>query len=283
MSNPNLAVPIDTFDDYNPENPEKTEEEEISFTSVKGVGASCDRNPRFRRTMEDAHIYFDGFGKQPHQGYFAVYDGHGGRQAVEFIHNTLHINVEEEVMKQSGKVVHALERSFLRTDEQLKQKGILFPGTCATVALIQQNAEGKMLYTANVGDTRVILNRSGTAIRLTKDDKPTDPEEIQRIKDAGGFIANARVNGLLAVTRSLGNIQMKQHVISTPHTMETKLTDEDKFLIIACDGVWDVMTDQEALDIVKNETDATKMSEMILLESMRRATTDNITVMVVIL
>jgi len=275
---------IDTFPDYNPETqPDKTDEEEIVFTSVKGVGASCDRNARHRRTMEDAHIYFDNFGKLPHQGYFGVYDGHGGRPAVEFIHNTLHLNVEEEIMKQSGKVVHALERAFIRTDEQMKQKGILFPGTCATVGIIQQNSEGKFLYSANVGDTRIVLNRGGTAIRLTKDHKTSDPDEIKRIQDAGGFVANGRVNGLLAVTRSLGNVQMKQYVISTPYTTETKLTEEDKFFIIACDGVWDVMTDQEALDIVKGETDPTKMSEMILLESLNRSTTDNITVMVVLL
>jgi protein phosphatase PTC1 len=277
----------DEFEDYDPAI--KVEDEEIvvrnapSFTSVKSVGTACDRNARYRRTMEDAHIYFDNFGKQSHQGYFAVYDGHGGRQAVEFIHNTLHTNVDEEVTQQSGKVVHALERAFIRTDEQMRQKGIMFPGTCSAVGLVQQNSEGKFLYTANVGDTRIILNRGGTAVRLTKDDKTSDPDEIKRIQDAGGFVANGRVNGLLAVTRSLGNVQMKQYIISTPHTAETRLTEEDKFFIIACDGVWDVMTDQEAVDMLKNETDPTKMSEMLLLASLTRGSTDNITVMVVFL
>lgn len=74
-------------------------------------------------------------------------------------------------------------------------------------------------------------------MRLTYDHKGSDAQEAKRITDAGGFVMNNRVNGVLAVTRSLGDSSMKEFVVGSPYTTETTLGDEDEFLIIACDGV----------------------------------------------
>lgn len=95
----------------------------------------------------------------------------------------------------------------------------------------------RMLYTANVGDARAVLSRGGKAVRLTYDHKGSDSQEAKRITDAGGFVMNHRVNGVLAVTRSLGDASMKDFVVGSPYTTETRLEKEDDFLIIACDGV----------------------------------------------
>lgn len=122
------------------------------------------------------------------------------------------------------------------------------------------NAAKRTLYTANVGDARAVLScvfcpgldpflqrstdgssqlcrRGGRAIRLTYDHKAADSKEAERIEAAGGYVMNSRVNGYLAVTRSLGDSQMKQFVVGSPYTTETTLRDEDDFLIVACDGV----------------------------------------------
>lgn len=80
-------------------------------------------------------------------------------------------------------------------------------------------------------------SRGGKAVRLTYDHKGSDVQEAKRITDAGGFVMNARVNGVLAVTRSLGDSAMKEFVVGSPYTTETVLGNEDSFLIVACDGV----------------------------------------------
>ena len=131
-------------------------------------------------------------------------------------------------------------------------------------------AAKRTLYTANVGDARAVLSsvhhssllhsflldpmelsesifatetddplhrRGGKAVRLTYDHKGTDAKEAKRITDAGGFVMNNRVAGVLAVTRSLGDSSMKEFVVGSPYTTETTLGAEDEFLIVACDGV----------------------------------------------
>ena len=95
----------------------------------------------------------------------------------------------------------------------------------------------RVLYCANAGDARGVLCRGGKAIRLTYDHKGSDKQEAKRIMDAGGFVMSGRVNGVLAVTRSLGDSSMKEFVVGSPYTTETEIYDEDEFVILACDGV----------------------------------------------
>jgi len=95
----------------------------------------------------------------------------------------------------------------------------------------------RVLYAANAGDARAVLCRGGEALRLTYDHKGSDAQESKRIMDAGGFVMNNRVNGVLAVTRSLGDSAMKDFVVGAPYTTETELCAYDEFVIIACDGV----------------------------------------------
>ncbi|KAJ8607906.1 hypothetical protein MRB53_040002 [Persea americana] len=96
----------------------------------------------------------------------------------------------------------------------------------------------RVLYTANVGDARIVLCRNGKALRLSYDHKGSDENEGKRIASAGGLILNNRVNGVLAVTRALGDAYMKDLVTGHPYTTETVIQgDIDEFMILACDGV----------------------------------------------
>ena len=96
----------------------------------------------------------------------------------------------------------------------------------------------RVLYTANVGDARIVLCRNGKALRLSYDHKGSDENEGKRISKAGGLILNNRVNGVLAVTRALGDNYLKDLVTGHPYTTETVIQpDQDEFLILACDGV----------------------------------------------
>ncbi len=104
--------------------------------------------------------------------------------------------------------------------------------------LKQQSTRQRVLYTANVGDARIVLCRNGKALRLSYDHKGSDENEGKRVANAGGLILNNRVNGVLAVTRALGDAYMKDLVTGHPYTTETVVQPElDEFIILACDGV----------------------------------------------
>ena len=101
-----------------------------------------------------------------------------------------------------------------------------------------------MLYVANVGDTRAVLNRNGNAQRLTIDHKASDPVEIERVLSVGGTIKDGRVAGGLAITRALGDHAFKNYGLSSsPHISKQTLSSLDKHLILASDGVWDTVSD----------------------------------------
>ncbi|KAG8871897.1 Protein phosphatase 2C 1 [Tulasnella sp. 331] len=139
----------------------------------------------------------------------------------------------------------------------------------------------RVLYTANVGDARAVLSRGGKAIRLTYDHKGSDKAEVKRITEAGGFVLNNRVNGVLNVTRSLGDTAMKEFVVGSPYTSEMELIPEDEFLIIACDGLWDVVEDQRAVELIQHCQDPQQASEVLLKHALENFSHDNVTVLVV--
>ncbi|GAB1743737.1 hypothetical protein NU219Hw_g659t1 [Hortaea werneckii] len=140
----------------------------------------------------------------------------------------------------------------------------------------------RVLYTANVGDARIVLCRNGKALRLSYDHKGSDENEGKRIAGAGGLILNNRVNGVLAVTRALGDAYMKDLVTGHPYTTETVIQpDIDEFLILACDGLWDVCSDQEAVDLVRNIHDPQQASKVLVDHALGRFSTDNLSCMVV--
>ncbi|AFR92631.1 protein phosphatase [Cryptococcus neoformans C23] len=170
----------------------------------------------------------------------------------------------DEVITEDEGVINAADGTRVEAIEPKSEKGVR-----------------RVLYTANVGDARAVLCRGGKAVRLTYDHKGSDAQEAKRITDAGGFVMNNRVNGVLAVTRSLGDASMKEFVVGAPYTTETTLDEQDEFLIVACDGLWDVCSDQEAVEIVQLVTDPQEASKRLLDHAMSNFSTDNLSVMVV--
>ncbi|CAM9344685.1 unnamed protein product, partial [Chrysoparadoxa australica] len=121
---------------------------------------------------------------------------------------------------------------------------------------------GNMLYIANAGDSRAILCKAGGQVfALSEDHKPTQQRELDRIQKAGGFVTPAgRINGNLNLSRSIGDLKYKcntslpleaQMITSEPDVKSVELANGDEFLVIACDGVWDIMSNQEACDFVR--------------------------------
>ncbi|KAG0619205.1 hypothetical protein M758_4G123500 [Ceratodon purpureus] len=136
-------------------------------------------------------------------------------------------------------------------------------GSTAVVALIR----GNKLYVANAGDSRCIMSRRGKAINLSVDHKPILELEKQRIQNAGGFIHAGRVNGSLNLTRAIGDMEFKyqtelppdkQIVTCCPDIRQVDLGPEDEFIVLACDGIWDVMSSQGVVDFVSQRLPTAK-------------------------
>ncbi|KAG6874462.1 hypothetical protein C0995_010370 [Termitomyces sp. Mi166 len=146
----------------------------------------------------------------------------------------------------------------------------------------------RVLYCANAGDTRIVLSRGGKAERLTYDHKVSDKPEFNRVRGLKGVFWRGRILGQLNVTRSLGDHEsqqgysIKKFVIGTPYLTRTELTDTDEFFIIACDGLWDVVEDQEAIDLIRNVHDPQVASKMLLDLALQNETRDNVTVLVLL-
>ena len=138
------------------------------------------------------------------------------------------------------------------------------------------------IHAANAGDARVVVGHQGLATRLTHDHRSDDPDEVERIERAGGFLFKGRVLGVLAVTRSLGDHCMKEYVIANPYcksiTISKQGKDEPTFILCACDGLFDVMSDQDAVDFVLGHLDERDtIAQLLVKEALRRGSTDNIT------
>ncbi|SMN20280.1 similar to Saccharomyces cerevisiae YDL006W PTC1 Type 2C protein phosphatase (PP2C) [Maudiozyma saulgeensis] len=263
------------------------------------VGVAENTNLKFRRSMEDVHTYVKNFASRLDWGYFAIFDGHAGIQASEWCGSHLHTMIEKEILEDETKDIREiLNDSFVQIDKQINAKLEGNSGCTAAVCVLrwelpdENELENKVmsldqhkrkLYTANVGDSRIVLFRNGNSIRLTYDHKASDILEMQRVETAGGLIMKSRVNGMLAVTRSLGDKFFDTLVIGNPFTTSVEITTEDKFLIIACDGLWDVIDDQEACELIQDIDDPDEAASILVKYALNNGTTDNITVMVVLL
>lgn len=233
--------------------------------------------------------------------YIGVFDGHGGKKTVQYtswhlpteLLNSIEIDTDIKV---------AIENAFMKTDEKWRKASeddFMSSGSCANICLIFPDK----YICANIGDTRCVLGRNNIAVPLSFDHKPHLPKEKERIESAGSFVSIdfgfkeiSRVRGILAVSRAFGDFNLKksvnktakeQPVTSFPEIVELPREDGDKFIILACDGVWDVITSAEAVDYVYACIDAgdtaTKAAEALVNRALTKGSTDNVSCIVVFL
>eukprot|EP00612_Vaucheria_litorea_P002899 CAMPEP_0171459808 /NCGR_PEP_ID=MMETSP0945-20130129/4933_1 /TAXON_ID=109269 /ORGANISM="Vaucheria litorea, Strain CCMP2940" /LENGTH=207 /DNA_ID=CAMNT_0011985879 /DNA_START=772 /DNA_END=1395 /DNA_ORIENTATION=- len=148
------------------------------------------------------------------------------------------------------------------------------------------------LYTANLGDSRAVLCSGGTAFDLSKDCKAKRADEISRITSLGGNIEKGRIRGQLAVSRSLGDacykVKGRMLVSNDAEISEFQITKNDSFIILACDGLWDVMSSQDAVNFVldrmdnSEKFDPNQITEELVHHSINVLnSTDNVSVIIV--
>jgi len=151
-----------------------------------------------------------------------------------------------------------------------------YPGRdsgCTCILALYQRERNQILA-ANIGDSRCVVSRAGKAMELSEDHKPEDEIELKRITNAGGFLTDdGRVKGGLNLSRAFGDHMYKdndklhlkdQMITAHPDIRHYDVTKEDEFMILACDGIWNVMTNQEAIDFVRDRLEKdTKISDIL--------------------
>jgi len=268
----------------------------LALDSAICVGSADDIGPR--PTMEDAFVFRKSFGGVAGSSFLAIYDGHGGRECVDIVARELHKHLLREMEARPHNIAQALCRAFAITDKSVYGQGVVVPGCTACCCVLRKEGSANVLHTGHVGDSRAVLCRDGNAIRLTamSDHKPTDPDELMRVHMNGGVVFDGRVNGQLAMARALGDHHLKAPclprdlVSNVPNVTSIPLEAKDEFIIMACDGLWDVMEDQAAVDLVLDTIDgdekmgsdaADVLARVLVDEALARGTTDNVTCVVV--
>ncbi|KAG8381159.1 hypothetical protein BUALT_Bualt06G0093400 [Buddleja alternifolia] len=229
-----------------------------------------------RREMEDAAAVELDFLERGGRSYdfFGVYDGHGGRRVAEACGEMMHkllrrIVVEEE----SGEVVdwrRVMVAGFKEMDEEVNKSGeaVATTGSTAVVAVVGETE----IVVANCGDSRAVLSRGGVAVQVSDDHKPDRPDELERIENCGGKVINwngQRVLGVLATSRSIGDQYLKPFVITEPEVKVINRTHRDEFLVLASDGLWDVVSNDLACQVVRRCLDGRlRCSRLVTVQDM---------------
>jgi len=225
--------------------------------------------------------------------YFAVFDGHGGPACADFCNTYTHDHIVNWLQKGERDLKTILELVFSELDNAFSRfiaysgqgKEGPTPGTTATVCLLRNSIE---LVVGHVGDSRAILCRNGDAHKLTTDHSPSLKAEKERIEKSGGHvicnsIGQLLVNGRLAMTRSLGDLELKPYgVICQPDTLSMEVQHgKDAFVILTTDGINSVTSDQEICDTVNQCQEPEEAANFIVDQALQYASDDNTTAVVV--
>ncbi|XP_041359473.1 probable protein phosphatase 2C T23F11.1 [Gigantopelta aegis] len=237
------------------------------------VGSSCMQG--WRISMEDAHTHLLSLANDKDACFFGVFDGHGGVKIAQYASTHLHKKILAQTSYVHGNIVDAMISGFLALDDEMQRDDSMkdeLAGTTAVVALLKNNR----IYCANVGDSRAIASVAGEVEQLSFDHKPSNELETRRIIAAGGWVEFNRVNGNLALSRALGDFVFKKNdkkrpeeqiVTAAPDVIEKIIKPDHEFLVLACDGIWDVLTNQEVVDFVRARI-AQRMEPDIICEEL---------------
>ncbi|XP_043689835.1 probable protein phosphatase 2C 39 [Telopea speciosissima] len=215
-------------------------------------------------------------------GLFAIFDGHSGHDVADYLQSHLFDNILKEPDFWTEPEC-AITRAYFVTDTTILENAVdLGRGGSTAVTVILIN--GQKLLVANVGDSRAVICKNGEAIQLSVDHEPS--KEKKSIEKRGGFVSNLpgdvpRVDGQLAVARAFGDKSLKRHLSSEPHVATQMVDDDTEFAILASDGLWKVMSNQEAVDSIKHIKDALPAAKHLTEEALNRRSTDDISCIVV--
>eukprot|EP01023_Acetabularia_acetabulum_P064267 TRINITY_DN8261_c0_g1_i3.p1 TRINITY_DN8261_c0_g1~~TRINITY_DN8261_c0_g1_i3.p1 ORF type:complete len:293 (+),score=51.49 TRINITY_DN8261_c0_g1_i3:148-1026(+) len=237
-----------------------------------------------RVSMEDCHFsqFYNDNRNGGVIGAFGIFDGHGGASAANFVKAHIFENIIQNKNFQNDPKT-AIVEAYKQTDQLYLQQNQIDgrdDGCTAVTVVVIRNK----MFVANVGDSKCVLCRDGKGELLTVDHKPNLQKERERIEKAGGVVIWAgtwRVGGVLAVSRAFGDKPLKKFVVAEPHVQTVTLSARDEFIILASDGVWDVLAPESAIELIRSIKDPEQASKILSEEAFNRGSNDNISCVVV--
>jgi len=242
-------------------------ETEVGEDASKGMCYGLSAMQGWRSHMEDDHVQLLTLSPDlPHLSLFGVYDGHGGEMVAHYVakhfpdhlFRTNKLTTDQSQVETQAK--EAFEGALMSIDAELRQlpdveSGKDQSGSTAVMTMLSPTH----IICSNTGDSRAVLCRGGEAVALSEDHKPDNPTEKNRVQEAGGEVKFGRVNGDLAVSRAVGDFVYKrcesqpperQAVTAFPEIRSFQREATDQFVVLACDGIWDVMSSQQVVSKV---------------------------------
>lgn len=187
--------------------------------------------------------------------YLAVFDGHGGNETSQFCENFLYVEFEKLLNLEKNININVLNKCIVKAINNIDKyifNNKIKSGTTANICILFN----KNLICVNIGDSRSILCRKNKILQLSFDHKPMNEKEYKRITNTNGFVQDNRLNGRLAVSRAIGDNEFKHSnknlspLISHPDIYVYKICENDKYIVVACDGLWDVMSHKDVCDFI---------------------------------
>lgn len=247
-----------------------------------------------RESNEDQHfVYTNLDGKDTEKNninLIGVFDGHGGKLVSKYLKDNLPRffikKFKENIFLKSDKFCKYVIKVYDLLQEQLMKEHPKAVNYCGSTACITIHIKG-CLWVLNVGDSRIVLNnKNGIAIQLSKDHKPNSPDERTRIEKMGGKITfdgmDWRIKDL-SLSRAFGDLDCMPFVTHLPQIYKCKLSSGDKFLIKACDGLWDVIGNQDAVDFIQdliNKNFKGNYAKSLCEYALEKGSMDNITIII---
>ena len=255
-----------------------------------------DQNIDSEVIMEDKSKSIENFNNDKNQMIFEIFDGHGGDEISTYLQNNLAQIYKQNLLLNKGNIILSLKNAFHDADDEMRnQLNIDGLGSTGTLVHIKWESENDLIvYSANVGDSRVSLISPEHIIRLSYDHRTTDENERKRIKDAGLEIIDDRINGTLMLTRIFGNYEYKNNkgsddeegntgLICEPFISKINidLNIENQFLILASDGIWDTISEEEIQNIIQSYNDTQQLCSIIIKKCIKNESWDNMSIFAV--
>ena len=257
-----------------------------------------DQNIDSEILMEDKSKSIENFNNDKNQMLFEIFDGHGGDEMSAYLQNNLAKIYKQNLLLNKGNIILSLKNAFHDADDEMRgQLNIEGLGsTGSLVHLVKNNFSDELVvYSANVGDSRVSLISQEHIIRLSYDHRTSDEKEKKRILESGMDIIDDRICGTLMLTRIFGNYEYKEEndekdsenenkgLICEPFISKINIDPniENQFLIIASDGVWDILTEEDIQKIIQKYQDTQKICSIIIKKCLENEAWDNMSVFAV--
>ena len=254
-----------------------------------------DQNIDSEIIMEDKSKSIENFNNDKNQMIFEIFDGHGGDEMSTYLQNNLAQIYKQNLLLNKGNIILSLKNAFRDADDEMRnQLNIEGLGSTGTLVHIRWESENDLVvYSANVGDSRVSLISPEHIIRLSYDHRTTDEKEKKRILESGLEIIDNRINGTLMLTRIFGNYEYKNNnedneedendnkgLICEPFISKINidLNIENQFLILASDGIWDAINEEEIQHIIQNHYDTQQICSMTIKNCLRNEAWDNMSI-----